>query len=116
MNKDVQEKIQQLQLLEQNMQQFHTQRQQFQAQLAEVDSALKELENAKEAYKIIGNIMVSSNKEELQKNLKEKKEIVELRIKTMEKQEGHLKNKAKKIQEEVLEEMEKDKKEEGKDK
>ena len=95
MTKEVQEKIQQLQLIEQNMQNFLQQKQQFQAQLAEIDSALGELKTAKDAYRIVGNIMVAKSKEDIEKDLNQKKEMVTLRITTMEKQEEHLKKKAK---------------------
>ena len=87
------------------MQSFLVQKQQFQAQLIEIESALKELEQSKEAYKIVGNIMVSSDKDELEKDLKKKKEIVELRIKTLEKQENQIKDKASGVQAEVMEEL-----------
>ena len=95
-------KIQQLQLIEQNLQNFSLQRQQFQATLIEIDSALNELKNTKKAFRIIGNIMVASEKEDLDKDLKNKKEVLEIRIKNIEKQESQLKEKAKKLQDEVL--------------
>ena len=106
MNKELQEKIGKLQMFEQNMQNFLMQKQQFQGQLLEIDSAIKELKDAKVAYKIVGNIMVNSNKDELEKDLKEKKERIELRIKTLEKQEAQIKEKASSIQAEVMKEME----------
>ena len=99
---ETQEKIQKLQLLEQNMQQFLMQKQQFQAQLVEIDSALGEVDKTENAYKIVGNIMVASNKEDLKKDLQSKKEVAELRLKTLEKQEGQIKEKAEKLQAEVL--------------
>lgn len=102
MDKETEQGIQQLQLLEQNLQNFLLQRQQFQAQLIEVDSALEELKDKKEAYKIIGNIMVKSSKTDLEKDLKKKKEILDLRIKNLEKQEEKIQEKSKTIQEEVL--------------
>jgi prefoldin beta subunit len=102
MTKETQEKIGQLQMIEQNLQNLLAQRQQFQAQMVEIESALRELETSKTAYKIVGNIMVSSDKESLQKDLKEKKEMAEIRIRTLEKQEKQLKEKAQKIQQEVL--------------
>lgn len=107
MDKELQEKIGKLQMFEQNMQNFLMQKQQFQGQLLEIDSAIKELKDAKVAYKIVGNIMVNSNKDELEKELKEKKERIELRIKTLEKQEAQIKEKASSIQAEVMKEMEK---------
>jgi prefoldin beta subunit len=107
--KEAQQKIQQLQILEQNLQAFLLQRQQLQTQLIEIESALKELKDTKEAYKIIGNIMVSSKKEDLEKDLTQKKETAELRIKTLEKQEKTIKERAKKLQQEVLSSMKNDK-------
>jgi len=73
--------------------------------MMEIESALKELKNSEEAYKIIGNIMVSSKKPDLEKDLTSKKETLELRIKMLEKQEEKIKEKADKIQKEVLKEI-----------
>jgi prefoldin beta subunit len=105
MTKETEQKIAQLQLMEQNLQSFLMQRQQFQSQLIEVESALKEIENAKESYKIVGNVMVNASKEDLKKDLEEKKGILELRIKSLEKQEKQIKEKATKTQAEVLEKI-----------
>lgn len=109
--KETEKKISQLQMMEQSMQTFLMQKQQFQAQLIEIESALKELERTKEAYKIVGNIMVSSTKEELESDLKKKKELIELRIKTLEKQESQIKERASTIQAEVMKELKEKKKE-----
>jgi len=102
------EKIKQLQLSEQSMQALMAQKQTLQMQLMEIESALKALENATEAYKIVGNIMVHSKKPALEKDLKEKKETTELRIKTIETQEAETRGKAEAIQKEVLEAMKND--------
>jgi prefoldin beta subunit len=107
MEKSIEEKIAQLQLIEQGMQNFLIQKQQFQAQLVEIESALKELEKSAISYKIVGNIMVDANKEELTKDLKSKKEIIELRVKTLEKQEKQMKEKASALQLEVLAKLKK---------
>lgn len=101
------EKIQELQMLEQNLQSYSQQKQSFQAQNLEIDSALKELENTDNAYKIVGSIMVSSSKEKLKKELEEKKSLVEVRIKSIEKQESNLKEKFDNLHKEVLKSMEK---------
>jgi prefoldin beta subunit len=100
--KDAQEKIQRMQIIEQNLQQLLMQKQQFQSQLFELESALKELEGTKQAYKIVGNIMVAAEKEDLKKDVLQKKEIAELRVSSIEKQEQQLKDRAKKLQEEIL--------------
>lgn len=101
-NKETQEKIDKLQLIEQNLQNILIQKQTFQAQLLEIENALKELTNKKEAYKIIGAIMVSSKKEDLEKELNQKKEILDLRLKNIEKQEEKIKEGATKLQSEVM--------------
>jgi prefoldin beta subunit len=101
------QKISQLQMLEQGLQSFLQQKQQFQGQMMEIESALDELADTKEAYKIVGNIMVKSDREELQKDLQSKKEMLEIRIKAIEKQESQLKEKASKLQEEVLQHLKK---------
>ena len=100
------EKLQQLQILEQNLQSFLMQKQQFQQQLIETESALSEIKDAEQSYKILGNVMVSANKDELTKELTSKKEETELRIKTLEKQEERLKEKAESLRKEAMEEIE----------
>jgi prefoldin beta subunit len=110
MDKETEKKIGHLQLIEQNLQGILVQKQQFQTQLIEIDSALKELENTKEAFKIVGNIMVSSNKDDLKKDLEQKKETVELRIKTIEKQEKSLREKAGGMQSEIVKQLKPEKK------
>ena len=104
-SKESEKKINQLQLLEQSMQNLLMQKQQFQLQQVEIESALKELEKVNEAYKIVGNIMVLSTKADLKDDLNSKKEVIGLRIKNMEKQESQLREKASKLQNEVLKEM-----------
>ncbi len=101
-NPEAQEKIQRLTIIEQNMQQLLHQKQQFGSQAFEVESALKEISTTKSAYKIIGNIMVQQEKDTLQRDLADRKEMIALRIQTIEKQEAALKEKAKKLQEEVM--------------
>ena len=105
MSKETEQKIEQLQLLEQNLRTFTLQRQQFQAQLLEIESALTEIEGSKETFKIIGGIMISAQKEDIKKDLAKKKEMLDLRIKSIEKQEEKIKEKATSTQKEVLKEM-----------
>lgn len=107
MEKETEAKISQLQLYEQSVQNLLMQKQQYQLQLAEIESALKELDKTDEAHKIVGNIMVLTKKDDLKKDLKEKKDVTELRIKSFEKQEKQIKEKAAKLQEEILKKIEK---------
>ena len=104
--KDTEEKIAQLQLIEQNMQKFLMQKQNFQAQELEIDNALQELGKLKgQAYKITGGIMIAADKEELKKELNSKKEIIALRLKSIQKQEDSLREKAEMLQADVMKNM-----------
>lgn len=100
------DELQRLQMLDHNVQQLIAQKQQFQSQLFEVENALKELESSPTAYKIIGNIMVSVPKEALKKELGDKRELLDLRVKSIEKQEKQLKDKVKQLQQDVLKKKE----------
>ena len=103
MTAEIDNKVAQLQMIEQDIQNILMQKQALQSQLIELNNALEELEKSKgQVYKIIGAVMVSSNKEDLKKELNEKKEVVELKIKNVEKQENQLKEKASNLQSEVL--------------
>ncbi len=107
-SKETEQKIGQLQMYEQSLQSFLGQKQQFQIQLVEVESALSELQNTNKAYKIVGNIMVEADSNELKADLQSKKEMLELRIKTMEKQEAQVRERASKLQSEILEKIKKE--------
>jgi prefoldin beta subunit len=104
---DTQEKIKQLQVLEQSLQSLLVQKQQFQLQLAEIESAQTGLEGKENAYRIIGNIMVSAKQADLVEELNQRGETVNLRLKTLEKQEKNVRDKAEALQKEVLQEMQK---------
>lgn len=106
MNNESQEKINRLSQLEQSAHQFLNQRQMIQTQILEIESALKELETSENSYKIIGNIMVKSNKTDLNKELNSKKQMLEIRVKSIEKQEKLIKEKASALQKEVMANME----------
>ncbi len=101
-DQETEKKIEQLQLLEQNLQAFLAQKQQFQTQEIEIDSALGEIKDKKDAYKIVGNIMVNVDAKQLSEELTQKKENLNIRIKSVEKQEEKIRGRVKSIQAEVL--------------
>ena len=108
MNKETEQKIGQLQLMEQNLQNFIMQKQKFQTQLFEIENALKELEETKDkTYKIVGTVMIASKKEDLIKDLNQTKSVLELRIKTLEKQEKSIKGKASEMQGDIMSQLKK---------
>lgn len=105
-NENLTKKIQELQIIEQTLQGLMMQRQTFQLELNETLSALEELANAKdEVYKIVGQIMIKSKKDALDKEMKDKKNLLELRVKNLEKQENSLKDRLEKLREEVMKEI-----------
>lgn len=98
-----QNKIQQMQFLEQNLQSLMMQKQAFQMELNETISALKEIENAEdEVYRIIGQLMIKTSKEKIKEDLMSKRKLIEIRLNSLEKQEGSLSEQAEKLREEVL--------------
>jgi len=102
-NQETQEKIQQLQIFEQNLQNLLLQKQAFQFELSETENALKEITKTKEdVYKMLGQVMIKSSKSDVEKELKQKKDILNLRIKSIEKQESQFKEEVEKIRKEVM--------------
>ena len=97
------EKIIQLQMLEQNLQNIIMQKQNFQAQVSEIGNALKEVKETKEkVFKVIGSTMIAVDKSKVEKELDSKKEFLDLKIKNFEKQEKQFKEKFESLQTEVL--------------
>src|SRR3989344_1700855 len=98
LTREAEKKIADIQLIEQNMQNSLMQKQRFQSELLEVENALGEIESSEEAYKIVGNIMISAKKDDLKKELDSKKNVLNIRIKSLEKEESRLKDKANSLQ------------------
>ncbi|MDO8554045.1 MAG: prefoldin subunit [Candidatus Micrarchaeota archaeon] len=77
--------------LEKQLQVLVLQKHQLQLQLNEIGLAEEELKKAKgEIYKSMGVVMVKSNKEDADKDLKERKDLVTMRVGSMAKQEEKL--------------------------
>lgn len=99
-------KIQNLQLMEQNFQNLALQKQTFQLELNEVITALEEVSKTKEdVFRVLGQVMIKSDKESLKKELKEKKEILEIRMKSIEKQELSMREDVERIRGEIVEKL-----------
>lgn len=98
-----QNKLQEMQMLEQNLQNILMQKQAFQMESAETESALSEIENAgDEVFKIIGQLMIRSDKSKIKDELRNKMKIIELRTKTIDKQEESLTSQLEKIRDELI--------------
>lgn len=88
------------QFYQQQLQAVTIQKETLKLQDFEIESALEELEKSeeKEAFKIVGSIMIRKSVEDLKKELKERKEDIELRIRSLEKSEERILNKLKELQ------------------
>jgi prefoldin beta subunit len=104
----MQQKIQEMQLLQQRLNVFAAQKQQLQLQQIETEGALAELEKAKPpVYRMVGELFVEKSVADLKKELTDRKEEIELRIKTVEKQESKSRERAQELQKEVAAAMKK---------
>ena len=99
--------LKELQSIEQSMQSIAVQKQNVQVQLAEIDSALREIEGKEVAYKIVGSILIEAKPADLATELTEKKDVAEVRLRTLEKQETRLRERFDAVQKGVLDEMNK---------
>ena len=103
LNKETEKQIQELQILEQNLQNFVMQKQALQLELSEVENAVNELKNSgDEVYKIVGQIMIKAKKAETEKDLKEKQELISVRLKSLDSQEKVIEKKAEELRKKVL--------------
>lgn len=92
-----------------------SQKQQVSMQLAMINDSLEELAKTKDktVYKVVGNVLFSKDVKEMEKELKDKKESVDLRLKTVEKQEENVLKKLKSIQSKLEAEMKGEKEKES---
>jgi len=100
----VQNQLAQLQQLQQQAQSVMTQKSQIEALLRETEAALKELENSGEdavIYKSVGGLLFKSEKQKLKEELKERKDMMDLRLKTISKQEERIQGRFTQLQEQL---------------
>lgn len=101
----LQNKIAQFQHMQQQIQVLSSQKFQLEAQLRDTERALAELEktpNDTPIYKTVGSLMVKAeDKESVSKELSEKKETLDVRIKALDRQEKHLMEKYQTLQQEL---------------
>jgi prefoldin beta subunit len=107
LDEETQRQIQEIQVYEQGFQQLLMQKKTFRYELEETSLAIKELEKTEgEVFKIIaGQVVVKSDKETLLKEMKDRKEMVELRLKNIEKQEEEYSKKIEEIRESIMKKL-----------
>lgn len=101
----IQDQIERLQQLQSQLQIIQQQRYQVETRLREIDEALEELEKATEKtpiYKSVGSILIKAEgKETVISELKSNKESLDIRKNTLNKQEGHTREKFTELQSKV---------------
>lgn len=103
--KETQEKISQLQMIEETLQQYAASKQTINSQILEIDSALSELEGKKSAYKIVGAIMIEKDSVELKNDLLERKKVLDIKSSSIERHEEKVRQKFDSLQKQVMQEI-----------
>ena len=107
-DQETEREIQELQILEQSLQSVLMQKQAFALELSEIENSVEELAKTKDdVYKIVGSIMIKANKDSLNKELKEKKELLTLRLKSFNTQEEKISKSADSLRQKVLSKIQK---------
>lgn len=100
------EQVSRLQQLQQNLQAIMMQKQQLEVEMVETDRALEELKKAgadDAVYKNAGSVLVKAKKEEVIKELEEKKELSNTRTMVLGKQEARVKENLKEVENKINE-------------
>ncbi|MGI0078189.1 MAG: prefoldin subunit beta [Nitrososphaerales archaeon] len=100
------EQLARFEQLQQNLQSILVQRQQVEIESSEIGKALEELKKASDTdavYKSAGNILIRSKKDELIKDLEERKELSGTRTAVLTKQEQRVRENIKDLQAKIEE-------------
>jgi len=104
LDKETQRKIQELQMMEQGFQQLLMQKNAFSMESNETDLIIKEVEKTEgEVSRIIGNqVVIKTTKEAILEDMKNKKKLIDTRMKTIDEQEKEFSEKIEAVREEVM--------------
>ena len=103
MDQETQQKIQELQGMEQNLNNLVMQKQAFQMELTETENALSEISKSKDdVFKLVGNIMIKADKKKTEDDLTKKKDLLSLRLKSIDSEEKDLTDNAEALKKEVM--------------
>ena len=100
----IQQRLLRLQQLQQTLQGVMAQKQQLELQLTEAEQAVSELEKLTETaviYKSIGALLIKAHKTQVTTELKEREELLKMRIDVLGKQEERLRTQVKDLQEKL---------------
>jgi prefoldin beta subunit len=98
------EQVARLQQLQQNLQAIMMQKQQVELEIVETDRALEEIKKAvgeDTVYKSAGPLLIKSKREDVMKELQEKKELSNTRVMVLSKQETRVKDNLKEVENKI---------------
>ncbi len=103
LDEETQREIQEIQILEQNFQQIIMQKQAFQYESNETETALEEVKKSDgDVFRIVGQVVIKSTKEKIEKDLSHKKELIDLRLKNIEAQEQEFSKRIEQLREKIM--------------
>jgi len=96
--------IQEIQILEQNFEQLMQQKQLFNMEINETNLAISEVEKAQgKVFKLVGGqAIIETSKENFSADLKHKKELLELRMKSIENQEKEFSDRIEELRQKIM--------------
>ena len=99
------EQLSRLQQLQQNLQAIMMQKQQVELEIVEIERALEELKkmegDSNSVYKGAGPLLIKTKKEDVLKELEEKKELSNTRVTVLGKQEARVKDNLKEVENKI---------------
>lgn len=100
-----QQLLEQAQAYQQQIQGVVSQKEALNLQMMEVKKALEEIGKSEETelYKLSGPVLIKAKKADVEKELKERQESIELRVKTLEKSESRIKEKIEELRKKLTE-------------
>ncbi|MAF89488.1 MAG: prefoldin subunit beta [Euryarchaeota archaeon] len=103
MSEETKNSLREFQEYQQQLRMILTQKTQLEMRLAETKKALEEISqhNPSEVYKIVGQIMLKTDSEKAKKGLDDEAEMIDVRLKSLKKQESSINDKLKSIQEKL---------------
>ena len=104
LDEETQRQIQELQMMEQGFQQLLMQKNAFSMESNETDLIIREVEKTEgEVSRIIGNqVVIKTTKEAILEDMKNKKKLIDTRMKTIDEQEKEFSEKIEAVREEVM--------------
>ena len=94
-SKQSQQLLGQANAYQQQIQSFMVQKESLNMQLMEINKAVEDLEKSKETevYKISGPVLIKTKKADAKKDLKDKQDLIKMRLESIEKNEKRIKDK-----------------------